>query len=318
MTVQIQERRDTAANWTSANPTLASGELGFETDTRKFKLGDGSTAWTSLAYVGLTNPMTTAADLIVGGASGVPARLAKGSDGQVLTVDPTTHLLVWAAAAGGGGVTIQRPGLYPGTPTDDFDGGSLGGGYTAHSSGGSFGTSHCKTQGVDWLGSSLEMQYSDQFGQLYVGHSNTDFDFTWGGVCYHGAFTETAGPGTEVMYGIAALDSSGTGVGVVSYTADMNAYIATITSWGYSSFSDTHALGGGGLRNATHAQMWFRLKRVSGTWTGYVSKSGRVWDKTFSTRADSITVDRLAFGLWFDNSKVYSGRVTADYLHVAV
>lgn len=46
----IQTRRDTAANWTSANPTLASGEIGFETDTSKFKIGNGSTAWTSLAY----------------------------------------------------------------------------------------------------------------------------------------------------------------------------------------------------------------------------------------------------------------------------
>lgn len=46
-----QARRDTAANWTTANPTLAQGELGFETDTRKAKLGDGVTAWTSLAYL---------------------------------------------------------------------------------------------------------------------------------------------------------------------------------------------------------------------------------------------------------------------------
>jgi hypothetical protein len=46
----IQVRRDTAANWTSTNPTLASGEMGFETDTGKFKIGNGSTAWTSLAY----------------------------------------------------------------------------------------------------------------------------------------------------------------------------------------------------------------------------------------------------------------------------
>ncbi len=50
---------------------------------------------------GMTNPMTTAADLIVGGVAGAPARLAKGSDGQVLTVDPTTHLLVWATPSSG-------------------------------------------------------------------------------------------------------------------------------------------------------------------------------------------------------------------------
>jgi hypothetical protein len=47
----IQLRRDTAANWTSVNPVLAAGELGFETDTRLIKAGDGSTVWTSLAYV---------------------------------------------------------------------------------------------------------------------------------------------------------------------------------------------------------------------------------------------------------------------------
>lgn len=53
MAVQIQFRNDTAANWTSANPTLAVGEMGIETDTDKFKIGDGSTAWTSLGYGGI-------------------------------------------------------------------------------------------------------------------------------------------------------------------------------------------------------------------------------------------------------------------------
>ena len=47
----IQIRRDTAANWTSANPVLAQGELGAETDTSKIKIGNGSTAWTGLAYL---------------------------------------------------------------------------------------------------------------------------------------------------------------------------------------------------------------------------------------------------------------------------
>jgi hypothetical protein len=52
MPIQLQYRRDTAANWTSANPTLLSGEPGYETDTGKFKIGDGSSAWTALAYYG--------------------------------------------------------------------------------------------------------------------------------------------------------------------------------------------------------------------------------------------------------------------------
>lgn len=46
----IQLRRGSAASWTSANPTLAAGELGIETDTAKMKIGDGTTAWASLAY----------------------------------------------------------------------------------------------------------------------------------------------------------------------------------------------------------------------------------------------------------------------------
>lgn len=50
MAVTIQMRRDTAAAWTSANPTLAQGELGLETDTTYYKIGNGSTAWNSLAY----------------------------------------------------------------------------------------------------------------------------------------------------------------------------------------------------------------------------------------------------------------------------
>jgi hypothetical protein len=49
-TVRIQIRRGTAAQWTAANPTLAAGEMGVESDTRKTKIGTGSTAWTALAY----------------------------------------------------------------------------------------------------------------------------------------------------------------------------------------------------------------------------------------------------------------------------
>jgi hypothetical protein len=45
---QLKHRRGTAAAWTSANPILGAGEIGYETDTGKFKMGDGVTAWTSI------------------------------------------------------------------------------------------------------------------------------------------------------------------------------------------------------------------------------------------------------------------------------
>ena len=47
---KIQVRRDSEADWTSANPVLSQGEPGFETDTGKFKWGDGTTAWNDLDY----------------------------------------------------------------------------------------------------------------------------------------------------------------------------------------------------------------------------------------------------------------------------
>ena len=77
MASRIQYRRDTASNWTSENPVLASGEPGYETDTGKEKIGDGSTAWTSLAYAG-------------GGSSTLLGLTDVGADGtndQVLTTN---------------------------------------------------------------------------------------------------------------------------------------------------------------------------------------------------------------------------------------
>ena len=56
---QIQVRRGTAAQWTSANPTLSAGEWGYETDTGKAKIGNGSTAWSSLSYFGGSGTVTS-------------------------------------------------------------------------------------------------------------------------------------------------------------------------------------------------------------------------------------------------------------------
>lgn len=46
----MQQRRGTAAQWTSVNPVLASGEIGFESDTNKFKIGNGVAVWSALSY----------------------------------------------------------------------------------------------------------------------------------------------------------------------------------------------------------------------------------------------------------------------------
>jgi hypothetical protein len=50
MATRIKNRRDTAALWTLNNPVLALAEQGYETDSKKWKTGDGVTAWNDLAY----------------------------------------------------------------------------------------------------------------------------------------------------------------------------------------------------------------------------------------------------------------------------
>jgi len=66
MPTKIQLRRDAAADWTSNNPTLSAGEFGWESDTNRFKIGDGSAAWASLGYA---DTLKTLGDLAVTGST---------------------------------------------------------------------------------------------------------------------------------------------------------------------------------------------------------------------------------------------------------
>jgi hypothetical protein len=50
MAQRMLQRRGTATQWTSANTVMAAGEIGVETDTGQFKIGDGTTGWNSLPY----------------------------------------------------------------------------------------------------------------------------------------------------------------------------------------------------------------------------------------------------------------------------
>lgn len=107
---QIQVRRGTAATWTSTNPTLAAGEMGLETDTGKFKLGNGSSTWTGLAYnTNGTIPLSTVTakgDLIAGTASGAVDRVAVGTNGFYLKADSAQSTgVIWTTVSAG-----QQPG----------------------------------------------------------------------------------------------------------------------------------------------------------------------------------------------------------------
>src|SRR5881628_1685617 len=69
MGVRIQLRRDTAANWASANPILRSGEPGWDSTNLRLAIGDGSTHWNSFTdddFIYLTNPDAGAWGSIIG------------------------------------------------------------------------------------------------------------------------------------------------------------------------------------------------------------------------------------------------------------
>lgn len=120
MAVQIQFRRGTAAEWTSANPILAVGEVGFVTDTGQFKIGNGSSNWAALTLQNL--PATTMdkalytakGSLTAGSAAGVPVTVTVGSNNSLLVADSTqTAGIKWATTLAG--LTLTSPTVN--TPT---------------------------------------------------------------------------------------------------------------------------------------------------------------------------------------------------------
>ena len=61
--LQLQVRKGTAAAWATANPVMLVGEIGFETDTMYWKVGDGSTAYNDLPRM---NPNPPSVFLLMG------------------------------------------------------------------------------------------------------------------------------------------------------------------------------------------------------------------------------------------------------------
>lgn len=105
--IQFQMRRDTTANWTSANPVLGQGELGLDTTLNRFKIGDGATAYNTLGYA----PNTVFA------GTGVPSA-GLGVNGDIYfdkTVGAVQFYGPKAAGSWGSGVTLTGATGAPGS-----------------------------------------------------------------------------------------------------------------------------------------------------------------------------------------------------------
>lgn len=95
----IQVRRGTAAEWTSANPTLEVGEYGFETDTRQSKIGNGTDDWNTLGYLSAT-ASSTLQEVIANGATATSKPFLQGG----LSVGDGGEAIIDFDAGGGGSI----------------------------------------------------------------------------------------------------------------------------------------------------------------------------------------------------------------------
>jgi hypothetical protein len=111
MAIKVQFRRGTAAQWTSANPLLAEGEMGVELDTGRFKVGNGVGLWNALPYAsgiqgptgpagangtigvnGATGATGATGDTGLRGPTGVPGPAGDGGRGEQLVLDAQLEL----------------------------------------------------------------------------------------------------------------------------------------------------------------------------------------------------------------------------------
>ena len=121
MATRMIQRRGTAAEWTAANPVLAAGEIGFETDTTKFKFGDGTTAWADITYFASADQLIDGAPELLDTLNELAAAI--GDDENFITtitadIDGklplaggtiTGNLIVQGDSTVGGALNIETP-----------------------------------------------------------------------------------------------------------------------------------------------------------------------------------------------------------------
>ena len=99
-TVRIQIRRGVASDWSSVNPILAAGEMGYETDTNKFKFGNGTGTWSTLSYAtsdsaGVTEIAQDAIDAALVVGTGLTKTYNDGANTVTVAIDDA----YWATKA---------------------------------------------------------------------------------------------------------------------------------------------------------------------------------------------------------------------------
>ena len=114
MATTIQFKRGTAARWVELNLVLAAGEPGYEYDTKKFKIGDGVTAWNDLPYIG-SNDVYFVAEYAQLPTTGDANRLYKVSNEKALYQWNTVESKYESLSSGGSFTPSEIKLIYGGT-----------------------------------------------------------------------------------------------------------------------------------------------------------------------------------------------------------
>jgi hypothetical protein len=208
------------------------------------------------------------------------------------------------AETGGGGGTIVYPALKPGTPTDDFDAALSG--WTAASTAGSFSLAECFAQAID--GSHLWIAAYGKNGFIYQSASDVDQEWIVGGLHVDGRWS-------DAFIGIALLDTSNNGVGLIYHQSDNTCAIIAIASGVYTGSPAAHTTStawGNGMGWGT--RFWFRLVRSGNVFTAYASVDGVNWNESTATITSSFTVARKAIGSFGIDASGKIFQMVADWV----
>lgn len=272
-----------------SSPSAGNQRLFVDSSDHLLKLKNSGGTVSSVG-AGFANPMTTAGDIIYGGASGVATRLAGGTSTYVLTSNGATSAPSWQAAAGG--LSKYAPldrSSFDATYGDDFTGGSLNGRWSRQVVGSG---EESYAQGGD--ASHLVVAYSTGAAVRY--HYQTPPAGDWTIEMAYSWWQPTA---TGQIMGLLWVDSSGNGCigflydnasGLFLGSVSGNAYGSTISTTAWPVSTNTTS-----LAHAAGQRVYMRLRRTGGTSAVSFSLNGRIYSPEVSGSVAG-TPARFGFG----------------------
>lgn len=269
----------------SAPSSPAAGDQRLYVDSTTHHLQRKNSSGTIVDIEGSASPLTTKGD--IHGFSTVDARLAVGSDGQVLTADSTQSLgIKWAAAGGGSSGYALDTYAIDGTYGDDFTGSSLSGIWTRRNF----------TSGAE----SYQLGKSSTYTRIAMtSRASGDGYFQ----------TAPAGDWTFAMafvprsfsafsWAVAVINSSGTGCCVsLADVGSGQAAVAVLGVTTYStysgSFSSNTTSTGWNLVSYNEAKVWLALRKSGTNYYASASRNGEIFGPESAAFSSAITVDRV-------------------------